>query len=100
MGDFDSEVVLKAARALAKRADPVRHAGAGKRGGTVISAVMFGALAGLRHPAALACRLRIAICAAARRGGEPEGLCSGFDAAAGSAPGETGTPAQRSAERI
>jgi len=48
MGDgrFDSEVVLKAARALAKRAilfDMQAHANAAS---TVISAVMFGALAG------------------------------------------------------
>src|SRR5258706_410631 len=48
MGDgrFDSEVVLKAARALAKRAVLFDMQAQANAAGTVISAVMFGALAG------------------------------------------------------
>lgn len=48
MGDgrFDSDVVLKAARALAKRAVLVDMQAQAQAAGTVISAVMFGALAG------------------------------------------------------
>src|SRR5260221_5605642 len=48
MGDgrFDSEVVLKAARALAKRGILFDMQAQASAAGTVISAVMFGALAG------------------------------------------------------
>ena len=98
MGDgrFDSEVVLNAARELAKRAilfDMQAQAGAS---GTVISAVMFGALAGSGTlPLA-----RSDCEAAIRSGGKGaeaslRGFAAGFDAAAGSASGKTVTAAAR-----
>ena len=98
MGDgrFDSEVVLKAARALAKRAilfDMQAHANAAS---TVISAVMFGALAGSGT-----LPLSRGDCEAAIRSGGKgaeaslRGFAAGFDAAAGSASGETVTSAEK-----
>jgi len=71
MGDgrFDSEVVLKAAKTLAKRAVLFDMQAQAEGAGTVISAVMFGALAGsgaLRSRAASA-RRRSARAARARR---------------------------------
>jgi len=98
MGDgrFDSEVVLKAARALAKRAilfDMQAQANAAR---TVISSVMFGALAGSGT-----LPLSRGDCEAAIRSGGKgaeaslKGFAAGFDAAAESAPGETGMPEKR-----
>jgi len=98
MGDgrFDSEVVLKAARALAKRAilfDMQAHANAAS---TVISAVMFGALAGSGT-----LPLSRGDCEAAIRSGGKgaeaslKGFAAGFDAAAGSASGGTVTSAEK-----
>jgi indolepyruvate ferredoxin oxidoreductase beta subunit len=98
MGDgrFDSEVVLKAARALAKRAILFDMQAQASAAGTVISAVMFGALAGSGT-----LPLSRADCESAIRAGGKgpdaslKGFAAGFDAAAGSASGETGTPAEK-----
>ena len=98
MGDgrFDSEVVLKAARALAKRAILFDMQAQASASGTVISAVMFGALAGSGT-----LPLPRADCEAAIRSGGKgaeaslRGFAAGFDAAAGSAPGKAATPAER-----
>ena len=98
MGDgrFDSEVVLKAAQALAKRAILFDMQAQASAAGTVISAVMFGALAGSGT-----LPLSRADCESAIRAGGKgaeaslKGFAAGFDAAAGSAPGKTGTPAEK-----
>jgi len=98
MGDgrFDGEVVLKAARALAKRAILFDMQAQAHAAGTVISAVMFGALAGSGT-----LPLSRGDCESAIRSGGKgaeaslKGFAAGFDAAAGSAPGETATPAER-----
>jgi indolepyruvate ferredoxin oxidoreductase beta subunit len=98
MGDgrFDSEVVLKAARALAKRAILFDMQAQANAAGTVISAVMFGALAGSGT-----LPLSRADCESAIRAGGKgaeaslEGFAAGFDATAGAAPGETGTHAEK-----
>jgi indolepyruvate ferredoxin oxidoreductase beta subunit len=98
MGDgrFDSEVVLKAARALAKRAILFDMQAQASAAGTVISAVMFGALAGSGT-----LPLSRADCESAIRAGGKgaeaslKGFAAGFDAAGGSASGETGTPAEK-----
>jgi indolepyruvate ferredoxin oxidoreductase beta subunit len=86
MGDgrFDSEVVLKAAQTLAKRAILFDMQAQANAAGTVISAVMFGALAGSGT-----LPLSRADCEAAIRGGGKgaeaslKGFAAGFDAAAG-----------------
>ncbi|HYQ94038.1 MAG TPA: indolepyruvate oxidoreductase subunit beta family protein, partial [Burkholderiales bacterium] len=98
MGDgrFDSEVVLKAARALAKRAILFDMQAQASASGTVISAVMFGALAGSGT-----LPLPRADCEAAIRSGGKgaeaslRGFAAGFDASAGSAPGDTRTSAEK-----
>src|SRR5258706_8187207 len=98
MGDgrFDSEVVLKAARAIAKRAILFDMQAQASAAGTVISAVMFGALAGSG-----ALPLPRADCEAAIRSGGKgaeaslKGFAAGFDAPAGSAPGDTRTSAEK-----
>jgi indolepyruvate ferredoxin oxidoreductase beta subunit len=98
MGDgrFDSEVVLKAARALAKRAVLFDMQAQANAAGTVISAVMFGALAGSGT-----LPLSRADCESAIRAGGKgaeaslKGFAAGFDAATGSASGETRTPAEK-----
>jgi len=85
MGDgrFDDEVVLKAARALAKRAVLFDMQAQAQAAGTVISAVMFGALAGSG-----ALPLSRGECEAAIRAGGKgaeaslKGFAAGFDAAA------------------
>jgi len=85
MGDgrFDDEVVLKAARALAKRAVLFDMQAQAQAAGTVISAVMFGALAGSG-----ALPLSRGECEAAIRSGGKgaeaslQGFAAGFDAAA------------------
>src|SRR6266853_6627163 len=95
MGDgrFDSDVVLKAARALAKRAILFDMQAQANAAGTVISAVMFGALAGSGT-----LPLPRADCEAAIRSGGKgaeaslRGFAAGLDAAAGSAPGKVMTP--------
>ena len=95
MGDgrFDSEVVLKAAKTLAKRAVLFDMQAQAEGAGTVISAVMFGALAGSG-----ALPLSRGECeAAVRAGGKGaeaslRGFAAGFEAAAEgaahAAPGE------------
>jgi indolepyruvate ferredoxin oxidoreductase beta subunit len=95
MGDgrFDSEVVLKAAKTLAKRAVLFDMQALAQEAGTVISAVMFGALAGSG-----ALPLSRGECeAAVRAGGKGaeaslRGFAAGFEAAAEggarAAPGE------------
>ncbi len=98
MGDgrFDSEVALKAARELAKRAILFDMQAQASASGTVISAVMFGALTGSGT-----LPLSRGDCEAAIRSGGKgaeaslKGFAAGFDAAAGSAPGETRTPAEK-----
>ncbi len=98
MGDgrFDSEVVLNAARELAKRAILFDMQAQASASGTVISAVMFGALAG-----SATLPLSRADCEAAIRSGGKgaeaslRGFAAGFDAAAGSASGKTVTAAER-----
>jgi len=98
MGDgrFDSEVVLKAARTLAKRAILFDMQAQANAAGTVISAVMFGALAGSGT-----LPLSRGDCEAAIRSGgrgaeaSLRGFAAGFDAAGGSASGETVTPAEK-----
>jgi indolepyruvate ferredoxin oxidoreductase beta subunit len=98
MGDgrFDSEVVLKAARLLAKRAILFDMQAQANAAGTVISAVMFGALAGSGT-----LPLSRGECEAAIRSGGKgaeaslKGFAAGFDAAAGSSSGETRTPAEK-----
>src|ERR1700675_1258291 len=98
MGDgrFDSETILRAARALAKRAILFDMQAQANAAGTVISAVMFGALSGSGT-----LPLSRADCEAAIRAGgrgaeaSLKGFAAGFDAAAGSASGETRTPAER-----
>jgi indolepyruvate ferredoxin oxidoreductase beta subunit len=104
MGDgrFDGDVVLKAARALAKRAvlfDMQAHAQAA---GTVISAVMFGALAGSG-----ALPLSRGECEAAIRasgkGAEASlaGFAAGFDAAAaGEAPAKSEEKRSRASPEV
>jgi indolepyruvate ferredoxin oxidoreductase, beta subunit len=85
MGDgrFDAEVVLKAARALAKRAVLFDMQAQAQAAGTVISAVMFGALAGSG-----ALPLSRGECEAAIRAGGKgaeaslDGFAAGFEAAA------------------
>jgi len=85
MGDgrFESELVLKAGRSLAKRAILFDMQAQANAAGTVISAVMFGALAGSG-----ALPLSRADCEAAIRSGGKgaqaslNGFASGFDAAA------------------
>jgi len=97
MGDgrFDSEIVLKAARVLAKRAILFDMQAQASASGTVISAVMFGALAGSGT-----LPLARADCEAAIRSGGKgaeaslKGFAAGFDAAAGSAPGKAVAPAE------
>jgi len=96
MGDFDSEVVLRAAGRLRKRAilftcrPQASAAGNRDQRGDVRRTRRLG------NPAALACRLRIRDpCGREGPGGEPQGFAAGFDAAGGSAPGETGTPGKR-----
>src|SRR5258708_22066050 len=98
MGDgrFDSDVVLKAARPLAKREILFDMQAQANAAGTVISAVMFGALAGsgtLPLPRG-DCEAAIR---SGRKGAEASlrGFAAGFDAAAGSAPGKTVTPAEK-----
>ena len=86
MGDgrFDSDVVLKAAQTLAKRAILFDMQSQANAAGTVISAVMFGALAGSGT-----LPLSRADCEAAIRGGAKgaeaslKGFAAGFDSAAG-----------------
>ena len=98
MGDgrFDSAVVLKAARELAKRAILFDMQAQANAAATVISAVMFGALAGSGT-----LPLARADCEAAIRSGGKgaeaslRGFAAGFDAAAGPAPSKTVTPAER-----
>jgi len=98
MGDgrFDSEVVLKAVRALAKRAIVFDMQAQASASGTVISAVMFGALAGSGT-----LPLSRGDCEAAIRSGGKgteaslKGFAAGFDSAVGSASGKTVTPAER-----
>jgi len=85
MGDgrFDDDVVLKAARALAKRAVLFDMQAQAQAAGTVISAVMFGALAGSG-----ALPLSRGDCEAAIRGGGKgaeaslRGFAAGFEVAA------------------
>jgi len=85
MGDgrFDSDVVLKAARAIARRAVLFDMQAQAQAAGTVISAVMFGALAGSG-----ALPLSRGDCEAAIRGGgrgaeaSLKGFAAGFEAAA------------------
>src|SRR5258708_17191110 len=92
-GQFDSDVVLKAGRALAKRAILFDMQAQANAAGTVISAVMFGALAGsgtLPLP-------RGDCEAAIRSGGKGaeaslRGFAAGFVAAAGAAPRTNQTP--------
>ncbi|HZE60859.1 MAG TPA: indolepyruvate oxidoreductase subunit beta family protein [Burkholderiales bacterium] len=98
MGDgrFDSEVVLNAARELAKRAILFDMQAQASASGTVISAVMFGALAG----SATLPLSRVDCETAIRSGGKGaeaslRGFAAGFDAAAGSASGKTVTAAAR-----
>jgi indolepyruvate ferredoxin oxidoreductase, beta subunit len=85
-GRFDSETILKAARTLAKRAVLFDMQAQAQAAGTVISAVMFGALAGSG-----ALPLSRGECEAAIRSGGKDaeaslkGFAAGFDAAAGSA---------------
>jgi len=96
MGDgrFDSEIVLKAARELAKRAILFDMQAQANAAGTVISAVMFGALAGSGT-----LPLSRGDCEAAIRSGGKgaeaslKGFAAGFDSAVGSASGKTVTPA-------
>jgi indolepyruvate ferredoxin oxidoreductase beta subunit len=106
MGDgrFESDKVLKAARSLAKRAILFDMQAQANAAGTVISAVMFGALAGSG-----ALPLSRADCEAAIRSGgrgaeaSLNGFAAGFDAAAAEAPATTpeekrrlrGSPAER-----
>src|SRR5260370_22363894 len=98
MGDgrFDSEVVLKAAHALAKRAILFDMQAQANSARTVISAVMFGALAGSGT-----LPLSRGDCEAAIRSGGKgaeaslKGFAAGFDAASGSASGKTVTAAER-----
>jgi len=85
MGDgrFDSDVVLKAARTLAKRAVLFDMQAQAQAAGTVISAVMFGALAG----SGVLPLSRGECEAAVRAGGKGteaslRGFAAGFDAAA------------------
>ncbi len=86
MGDgrFDNEVVLNAARSLAKRAILFDMQARASAAGTVISAVMFGALAGSGT-----LPLSRSDCEAAIRSGGKgaeaslRGFAAGFDAAAG-----------------
>jgi indolepyruvate ferredoxin oxidoreductase beta subunit len=85
MGDgrFDSDVVLKAARTLAKRAVLFDMQAQAQAAGTVISAVMFGALAG----SGVLPLSRGECEAAVRAGGKGteaslKGFAAGFDAAA------------------
>lgn len=87
MGDgrFDSDVVLKAAQTLAKRAILFDMQAQANTAGTVISAVMFGALAGSGT-----LPLSRADCESAIRGGKGaeaslKGFTAGFDAAGGAA---------------
>jgi indolepyruvate ferredoxin oxidoreductase, beta subunit len=95
MGDgrFDGEVVLKAARTLAKRAVLFDMQALAQEAGTVISAVMFGALAGSG-----ALPLSRGECeAAVRAGGKGAeaslgGFAAGFEAAA--AEGAARTPSE------
>ena len=106
MGDgrFDAERVLKAAQSLAKRAILFDMQAGANAAGTVISAVMFGALAGSGT-----LPLSREDCEAAIRSGGKgaeaslRGFASGFDAAAGSRTSMTpeeskrlrGSPAER-----
>src|SRR5438128_10138712 len=98
MGDgrFDSDVVLKAAGELTRRAVLFDMQAQASAAGTVISAVMFGALAGSGT-----LPLWPGDCEAAIRSGGKgaeaslRGFAAGFDAAAGSASGETVTPAEK-----
>src|SRR5260221_13349115 len=107
MGDgrFDSEVVLKAARALSKRPILFDMQAQANAAGTVISAVMFGALAGSGTLPLSRADCESAI-RAGGRGAEAslKGFAAGFDAAGGAAPGETREPAQKKrpsgAERV
>jgi len=100
MGDgrFESSLVLKAARALAKRAILFDMQAQANAAGTVISAVMFGALAGSG-----ALPLSRADCEAAIRSGGKgaqaslNGFAAGFDAAA--AGGADMTPEQSGSTR-
>src|SRR5438128_4803684 len=95
MGDgrFDSDVVLKAAGELTRRAVLFDMQAQASAAGTVISAVMFGALAGSGT-----LPLSREDCEAAIRSGGKgaeaslRGFAAGFDTAAGSASGETVTP--------
>jgi indolepyruvate ferredoxin oxidoreductase beta subunit len=92
MGDgrFDSEVVLKATRALAKRAILFDMQAQASAAGTVISAVMFGALAGSGT-----LPLSRGDCEAAIRSGGKgaeaslKGFAAGFDAAGGAESAES-----------
>jgi indolepyruvate ferredoxin oxidoreductase beta subunit len=93
MGDgrFDSEVVLKAAQALAKRAILFDMQAQANAAGTVISAVMFGALAG----SGTLPLSRNDCEAAIRAGGKGteaslRGFATGFDAAAGAPASASG----------
>jgi len=98
MGDgrFDSAVVLKAARELAKRTILFDMQAQANAAATVISAVMFGALAGSGT-----LPLSRSDCEAAIRSGGKgveaslRGFAAGFDAAAGPASGKTVTPAEK-----
>src|SRR5260221_9481698 len=98
MGDgrFDSEVVLKAARALAKRGILFDMQAQASAAGTVISAVMFGALAGSGT-----LPLSRADCESAIRAGGKgaeaslKGFAAGLGAAARTGSGGLGTPAEK-----
>jgi indolepyruvate ferredoxin oxidoreductase beta subunit len=99
MGDgrFDSDVVLKAARTLARRTVLFDMHAQAEGAGTVISAVMFGALAGSG-----VLPLSRGECEAAVRGGGKgaeaslKGFAAGFDAAAASTAAQVTLEAKRS----
>src|SRR2546427_10230830 len=98
MGDgrLDSEVVLKAARALAKRAILFDMQAQANAAGTVISAVMFGALAGSGT-----LPLSRSDCEAAIRSGGKgaeaslRGFAAGLRAPGRSGPGKTLSPSAK-----
>jgi indolepyruvate ferredoxin oxidoreductase beta subunit len=105
MGDgrFDGEVVLKAARTLARRTVLFDMQEQARAAGTVISAVMFGALAGSG-----VLPLSRGECEAAIRSGGKDadaslrGFAAGFDAAAGGgeAPAKSETLHSRAAPEV
>ena len=99
MGDgrADSERIVKAARELAKRAVLIDMQALAAQAGTVISAVMFGALAGSG-----ALPLPRAACEAAIReaGKGAEASLAGFAAGYAHAAGETAPATQAEAKRL